>query len=51
VLEDEVLVFKVLKAPDTRRAGAVTVEEVSALAHKLGNLTYRLSMSVVAGEA
>ena len=51
MLEDEVLVFKALKAPDTRGAGAVAVEEVSALAHKLGNLTHRSFMSVVAGEA
>lgn len=38
VLERKVLVLKGLVAPDGRRAGAVGVEKVAALAHEVGDL-------------
>lgn len=38
MLQDEVLIFECLEAPDAGRAGAVAVKEVTALAHEVGDL-------------
>jgi hypothetical protein len=46
VLESEVFVIKGLEAPDAGRAGAITVQKISALAHELGNYTVKLAAFV-----
>jgi hypothetical protein len=38
VFERQVLVLERLEPPDTRRAGAVAVEKISALAHEVRDL-------------
>ena len=38
MLEGKVLVLEGLEAPDTRRAGAISVKEITTLTHEVGDL-------------
>lgn len=43
MLEGKVLILEGLEAPDTRRASAISVKEVTALTHEVGDLFSAIS--------